>query len=159
MDPELLPGSGSGTWKIQSWIRIWNKSFRIHNTDYFEFEWLILIQWIWHRNRNTNFYLKVVKTSTGSYRCTGTGKCQNVKENRLGSKEMTFLPIHSLNKTQLLECTWKFGVQYIVISVQECTVKDVACAGFFFLGGGFPHIFCSSIFLAQHDSIGSWSLL
>ena len=29
MDPELLPGSG--TWKIQSWIR--NKSFRIHNTD------------------------------------------------------------------------------------------------------------------------------
>ena len=28
MDPELLPGSG--TQKIQSWIR--NKSFRIHNT-------------------------------------------------------------------------------------------------------------------------------
>ena len=25
MDWELLPGSGSGTWKIQSWIRIWNK--------------------------------------------------------------------------------------------------------------------------------------
>ena len=32
MDPELLPGSGSGTRKIQSWIR--NKSFRIHNTAY-----------------------------------------------------------------------------------------------------------------------------
>ena len=34
MDPELLPGSGSGsgTRKIQSWIRIRNKSFRIHNT-------------------------------------------------------------------------------------------------------------------------------
>ena len=30
MDPELLPGSG--TRKIQSWIRIRNKSFRIHNT-------------------------------------------------------------------------------------------------------------------------------
>ena len=30
MDPELLPGSG--TRKIQSWIRILNKSFRIHNT-------------------------------------------------------------------------------------------------------------------------------
>ena len=30
MDQELLPGSGSGTQKIQSWI--WNKSFRIHNT-------------------------------------------------------------------------------------------------------------------------------
>ena len=30
MDPKLLPGSGSGTLKIQSWI--WNKSFRIHNT-------------------------------------------------------------------------------------------------------------------------------
>ena len=28
MDPELLPGSGSGNRKIQSWIR--NKSFRIH---------------------------------------------------------------------------------------------------------------------------------
>ena len=25
MDPELLPGSGSGTRKIQSWIRIRNK--------------------------------------------------------------------------------------------------------------------------------------
>ena len=33
MDPELLPGSRSGTRKIQSWIRIWNKSFRIHNID------------------------------------------------------------------------------------------------------------------------------
>ena len=34
MDPELLPGSGSGTRKIQSWfrIRIMNRSFRIHNT-------------------------------------------------------------------------------------------------------------------------------
>ena len=32
MDPELLPGSG--TQKIQSWIRIRNKSFRIHNTGY-----------------------------------------------------------------------------------------------------------------------------
>ena len=31
MDPELLPGSGSGTRKIESWIRIRNKSFRIHN--------------------------------------------------------------------------------------------------------------------------------
>ena len=30
MDPEILPGSG--TRKIQSWIRIRNKSFRIHNT-------------------------------------------------------------------------------------------------------------------------------
>ena len=30
MDPELLPGSG--TRKIQSWIR--NKSFRIHNTGF-----------------------------------------------------------------------------------------------------------------------------
>ena len=30
MDPTLLPGSG--TRKIQSWIRIQNKSFRIHNT-------------------------------------------------------------------------------------------------------------------------------
>ena len=33
LDPELLPGSGSGTRKIQSWIRIQNKSFRIHNTE------------------------------------------------------------------------------------------------------------------------------
>ena len=34
MDQELLPGSGyeSGTRKTQSWIRIRNKSFRIHNT-------------------------------------------------------------------------------------------------------------------------------
>ena len=32
MDLELLPGSG--TWKIQSWFRIRNKSFRIHNTDF-----------------------------------------------------------------------------------------------------------------------------
>ena len=32
MDRELLPGSGSRTQKIWSWIRIWNKSFRIHNT-------------------------------------------------------------------------------------------------------------------------------
>ena len=31
-DPELLPGSGSGTRIIQIWIRIRNKSFRIHNT-------------------------------------------------------------------------------------------------------------------------------
>ena len=31
MDPELLLGSGSGI-KIQSWIRIRNKSFRIRNT-------------------------------------------------------------------------------------------------------------------------------
>ena len=31
MVPELLPGSGSGTLKIQSWIR--NKSFRIRNTE------------------------------------------------------------------------------------------------------------------------------
>ena len=30
MDPELL--HGSGTRKIQSWIRIRNKSFQIHNT-------------------------------------------------------------------------------------------------------------------------------
>ena len=34
MDPELLPGSESGTQKIQSWIRIRNNSFRIHNTAY-----------------------------------------------------------------------------------------------------------------------------
>ena len=36
MDPELLPGSGSGsgTRKIQSWIRIRNKSFRIQNTEF-----------------------------------------------------------------------------------------------------------------------------
>ena len=32
MDPELLPESGSGTWKIESWIQIRNKSLRIHNT-------------------------------------------------------------------------------------------------------------------------------
>ena len=32
MDPELLPGFGFGTRKIQSWIRIQNKFFRIHNT-------------------------------------------------------------------------------------------------------------------------------
>ena len=34
MDPEILPGFGSGTRKIQSWIRIRirNKSFRIQNT-------------------------------------------------------------------------------------------------------------------------------
>ena len=32
IDPELLPGSG--TRKIQSWIRIRNKTFRIHNTGY-----------------------------------------------------------------------------------------------------------------------------
>ena len=32
MDPELMPGSRSGTGKIQSWIRIRNKSFQIHNT-------------------------------------------------------------------------------------------------------------------------------
>ena len=31
LDPELLPESG--TRKIQSWILIRNKSFRIHNTD------------------------------------------------------------------------------------------------------------------------------
>ena len=34
MDPELLPGSGSGTQKIQSWIRISNESFWIHNTAF-----------------------------------------------------------------------------------------------------------------------------
>ena len=34
LDQELLPGSGSGTWKIQNWIRIRNKSFRIWNTDF-----------------------------------------------------------------------------------------------------------------------------
>ena len=34
MDPELLLGSGSR--KIQSWIRIWNNSFRIHNTGVVE---------------------------------------------------------------------------------------------------------------------------
>ena len=33
MDPELLSESGSRTHKIQSWIRIRNKSFRIHNTS------------------------------------------------------------------------------------------------------------------------------
>ena len=32
MDPELLPGSGSRTRKIQSWIRIRSKQFRIRNT-------------------------------------------------------------------------------------------------------------------------------
>ena len=31
LDPELLPGSGAGTLKGRSWIRIRNKSFRIHN--------------------------------------------------------------------------------------------------------------------------------
>ena len=36
MDPELLRGSGPELWKIQSWIRIRNKSFRIHNTVYLE---------------------------------------------------------------------------------------------------------------------------
>ena len=34
MDPKLLPGSESGTRKIQSWIRIRNKSLWIHNTAY-----------------------------------------------------------------------------------------------------------------------------
>ena len=36
MDPELLPGYGSGSRKIQSWIRIRirNKSFQIHNTSH-----------------------------------------------------------------------------------------------------------------------------
>ena len=33
-DPELLIGSGSETWKIQNWIRIWSKSFRIRNTGF-----------------------------------------------------------------------------------------------------------------------------
>ena len=32
MDLELLPGSGSATRKIQSWIRIRNDLFRIRNT-------------------------------------------------------------------------------------------------------------------------------
>ena len=31
LDPELLPGSGAGTLKGRSWIRIRNKSFRIYN--------------------------------------------------------------------------------------------------------------------------------
>ena len=37
MDPELLPLSGFGTrkFKAQSWIRIRNKSLRIHNTCFF----------------------------------------------------------------------------------------------------------------------------
>ena len=39
MDPELLPGSGSGTQKIESWIR--NKSFRIHNTGYMAMDVLL----------------------------------------------------------------------------------------------------------------------
>ena len=34
IDPELLSGSESGTRKIQSWIRLRNKSFRIRNTGY-----------------------------------------------------------------------------------------------------------------------------
>ena len=34
MDSKLLPGSGSGTRKIQSWIRILNKSFRIRKTAF-----------------------------------------------------------------------------------------------------------------------------
>ena len=34
MNPELLPRSGSGTRKIQSWIRIRNKSFWIHTTAF-----------------------------------------------------------------------------------------------------------------------------
>ena len=43
MDPELLPGSGSGTRKIQSWIRIRNKSFRIHQHCRKVFEIILLI--------------------------------------------------------------------------------------------------------------------
>ena len=39
MDPELLPGSGSGTRKIQSLIRIRDKSFRIHNTGNLREHW------------------------------------------------------------------------------------------------------------------------
>ena len=35
MDQELLPGSGSGTWKIQSWIRI-----QIHNTGFNAVFWI-----------------------------------------------------------------------------------------------------------------------
>ena len=34
LDPELLPGSGSRTQIIQSWIRIRNKSFRIRNSGF-----------------------------------------------------------------------------------------------------------------------------
>ena len=33
MAQKFLLGSGLGTWKIQSWILIWNKSFRIHITE------------------------------------------------------------------------------------------------------------------------------
>ena len=33
----LLPGSGSKTQQIQSWIRNRNKSFRIHNTGLYEY--------------------------------------------------------------------------------------------------------------------------
>ena len=43
-DPDVLPGSGSRTRKIQSWIRIWNKSFRIgiHNTGSYTVHHIIL---------------------------------------------------------------------------------------------------------------------
>ena len=56
MDPELLPGSGSRTLKIQSWIRIRirNKSFRIHNTAFvyslfeiFEYTGLYFFNFYW----------------------------------------------------------------------------------------------------------------
>ena len=57
MDPELLPGSGSR--KIQRWIRIQNKSFRIHNTGImygFWAQWIEKILLIFLQTGFSSFY-------------------------------------------------------------------------------------------------------
>ena len=50
---ELLLGSGSETGKIQSWIWIWNKSFRIRNTG---LKGLLSFSWTLCAGRVAQFY-------------------------------------------------------------------------------------------------------
>ena len=71
MDPELLLGSGFGTRKIQSWIRIRNKSFRIHNTagkDHFFIVQINILILDWYFNIEVKFcFVFVLKNVLKSY--------------------------------------------------------------------------------------------
>ena len=64
MDLELLPGSG--TRKIQSWIRIRNKSFRIHNTAFYTVH---VTEWQFSRNPFSEFvfFFAVLRSRSRKY--------------------------------------------------------------------------------------------
>ena len=76
MDLELWPGSGSRTWKIQSWIRIRNKSFRIHITELkCTFRKQIAVNFIWENwIRNTRISYGLWKNACCKVACKSDTK-------------------------------------------------------------------------------------